>query len=88
LAQRHHALPVIVVANWKGRCVAILVSGLHTDGVAALRGARESGGLCIVQDPATGSVSEIPENGIKSGFGNFVLSAGDIGRELSRIVRL
>jgi chemotaxis response regulator CheB len=40
-----------VVANWKGRCVAILVSGLHSDGVAALRAVRAGGGWLLFRTP-------------------------------------
>jgi chemotaxis response regulator CheB len=71
--------------NWKGRIIAIIVSGYDGDGAAALRGIKEAGGITIAQKLETAKQPDMPESAIATGCIDFVLSPEDISREIVRI---
>lgn len=71
--------------NWDGKLVAVIVSGFDGDGVAALGGIKEVGGITIAQKPATAGQPDMPESAIASGNIDFVLSPEDIAKEIIRI---
>ena len=71
--------------HWKGKIVAVIVSGYDGDGAAALCGIREVGGITIAQKPDTAGQPDMPESAIASGCIDFVLSPEDIAHEIVRI---
>jgi two-component system chemotaxis response regulator CheB len=73
--------------NWKGKLIAVIVSGYDGDGAAALSGIKEVGGITIAQTLDTAEQPDMPESAIASGWIDFVLSPEDIAKELARIVR-
>jgi two-component system, chemotaxis family, protein-glutamate methylesterase/glutaminase len=73
--------------HWKGKLIAVIVSGYDGDGAAALCGIKEVGGITIAQKPDTATEPDMPESAIASGCIDFVLSPEGIAREIVRIAR-
>lgn len=72
---------------WKGKLVAVIVSGLDGDGAAAMCAIRSIGGTTIAQKPSTASQPDMPESAMASGCIDFVLSPEDIAKEIISIAR-
>ena len=70
---------------WKGKLIAVIVSGYDGDGAAALRGIKEVGGITIAQKLDTATQPDMPETAIASGYIDFVLSPEDIAKEIVKI---
>ena len=72
---------------WKGKLIAVIVSGYDGDGAAALCGIKAAGGITIAQKLSTASQTDMPQSAIDSGCIDFVLSPEDIAAEIIRIAR-
>ena len=72
--------------RWGGKLIAVIVSGLDGDGAAALIDIKNVGGITFVHTPDTAEWSDMPEEAIKTGYVDFVLSAGDIALKIAEIV--
>ena len=72
--------------HWHGRLIAVIVSGLDGDGAAALGEIRDVGGITFVQTPDTAEWSDMPDDAIKTGYVDFILSPGDIAVKIAEIV--
>ena len=75
-----------LAGHWDGKLIAVIVSGLDGDGAAALGDIKDVGGIIFAQTPDTAEWSDMPEDAIKTGYVDFVLSAGDIARKIAEIV--
>src|ERR1019366_2103112 len=73
--------------HWKGKLIAIIVSGYDGDGAAALCAIREIGGTTIAQKLDTAGVPDMPASAIATGCIDFVLSPDKIAGEIVRIAR-
>jgi two-component system chemotaxis response regulator CheB len=71
--------------HWKGKLIAVIVSGYDSDGSEALRGIKEVGGITIAQKPETAKQPDLPESAIASGYIDFILSPEEIAKEIIRI---
>jgi two-component system, chemotaxis family, protein-glutamate methylesterase/glutaminase len=71
--------------HWKGKLIAVIVSGYDGDGAAALCGIRDAGGITIAQKLETACQPDMPESAIATGCIDFILSPEDIAREIVRI---
>ena len=71
--------------NWKGKLVAVIVSGYDGDGAEALCGIKEAGGITIAQKPETAAQPDMPESAIASGCIDFILSPEDIAKKIVKI---
>jgi two-component system, chemotaxis family, protein-glutamate methylesterase/glutaminase len=71
--------------HWRGKLIAVIVSGYDGDGAAALCGIKEVGGITIAQKLDTAKQPDMPESAIASGCIDFVLSPEDIAQEIIRI---
>jgi len=71
--------------HWKGKLIAVIVSGYDGDGAAALSSIKEVGGITIAQAPGTAKQADMPESAIKTGDIDFILPAEGIAEELVRI---
>src|SRR6202049_4875542 len=71
--------------HWRGKLIAVIVSGYDGDGAAALCGIKEVGGITIAQKLETAAAPDMPESAIATGCIDFVLSPEDIAREIVRI---
>jgi two-component system, chemotaxis family, protein-glutamate methylesterase/glutaminase len=73
--------------SWPGPVVAVILSGLAADGVAALQAVKAAGGITIAQKVETAHYPDMPLNAIKSGCVDYVLPPGAIARALVKIAR-
>ncbi len=70
---------------WKGKLIAVIVSGYDGDGAAALCEIKEVGGITIAQKLSTATQPDMPESAIDSGCIDFVLSPEDIAKKIIEI---
>src|ERR1700691_3775391 len=73
--------------HWKGKLLAIIVSGYDGDGADALCAIREIGGTTIAQKLDTAGVPDMPASAIATGCIDFVLSPDKIADQIVRIAR-
>ncbi len=73
--------------HWKGKLIAIIVSGYDGDGADALCEIRDVGGTTIAQRLDTAQSPDMPESAIASGCIDFIVSPEDIGRRIAEIIR-
>ena len=71
--------------NWGGKLVAVIVSGLDSDGAEALREIKEAGGITIAQAPGLAEWSDMPASAIKTGYIDHILPIEDIARKIAQI---
>jgi len=69
------------------RVVAVLLTGMGTDGAEGLRDLRRAGALCCAQDEASSAVFGMPRAAIELGAAELVLSPSAIGLEIARRLR-
>jgi two-component system, chemotaxis family, CheB/CheR fusion protein len=69
--------------NTRGRAVAIILSGMATDGSAALGEIRLGGGLTFAQSDA--EVRSMPTNAVATGNVDYFCTAADIGTIVSAL---
>ena len=70
-----------------GPGIAVLLSGVRSDGIAGLREVRAAGGFILVQDPATARYENLPQAAIHAGLADRVLAPEAIARELPVLAR-
>jgi two-component system, chemotaxis family, protein-glutamate methylesterase/glutaminase len=70
---------------WKGKLIAIIVSGYDGDGAAALCEIRAVGGITIAQTDDSAQVSSMPRQAVASGCIDLILSPREMGPEIERI---
>jgi chemotaxis response regulator CheB len=75
-----------LASHWRGKLIAVIVSGYDGDGAAALCEIKEVGGITIAQKLDTAKQPAMPESAIESGCVDFVLSPEDIARKIIEIV--
>ena len=73
--------------NWRGKLIAVIVSGYDGDGADALCAIRDVGGVSIAQNLETAEQPAMPESAIASGFVDFILSPEGIAAEIAQIAR-
>jgi chemotaxis response regulator CheB len=76
-----------LASHWRGKLIAVIVSGYDGDGAAALCEIKEVGGITIAQKLDTAKQPDMPESAIESGCVDFVLSPEDIARKILEIMR-
>lgn len=54
------------------KAIAVLLSGMGSDGVFGLRAVKEKGGLTLVQEPATAGADSMPLSAIEAGVADIV----------------
>jgi two-component system CheB/CheR fusion protein len=67
--------------------IAIVLSGTGSDGASGARAIKAGGGLVFAQDPLSAKYSGMPQSTIDTGCADWVLSPGEIARELALIVK-
>ncbi len=71
--------------HWKGKLIAVIVSGYDGDGSDALCAIKDVGGTTIAQRPGTAKRPDMPISAIESGCVDFVLSPEEISKVISQI---
>lgn len=73
--------------HWKGRIIAVVVSGYDGDGAAALCSIRDIGGITIAQKPDSAGQSDMPESAIETGCIDFILTPENIALKIREIMQ-
>jgi chemotaxis response regulator CheB len=73
--------------HWRGKLIAVIVSGFDGDGAEALCEIRAVGGTTIAQRLDTAKQPDMPESAIASGCIDFIVSPEDIGRQILAILQ-
>jgi two-component system, chemotaxis family, protein-glutamate methylesterase/glutaminase len=68
------------------RCIGIILTGASADGSQGLNRIKKSGGLALVQNPATAEFRTMPEAAIKATIVDHVLTLEDMGQFLIDLV--
>jgi two-component system chemotaxis response regulator CheB len=71
--------------TWDGMPVAVILSGLDSDGAGALRSIKAAGGITFVQKPETAEFPEMPQSAIYTGCVDFELTPERIAHRLGQI---
>jgi len=71
--------------HWKGKLIAVIVSGYDGDGSEALCAIKDVGGTTIAQRPDTAKRPDMPTSAIESGCVDFVLSPEEISKVIAQI---
>ena len=75
-----------LASHWRGRLIAVIVSGYDGDGAEALCEIKEVGGITIAQKLDTAKQPDMPESAIESGCVDFILSPEGIARKIMEII--
>src|ERR1035438_5428208 len=67
------------------RAIAVILSGFDSDGAAALKSIKEAGGLVFAQEFQTARQPDMPQNAVKTGCVDRLLSPTGIAAQLRRI---
>jgi chemotaxis response regulator CheB len=73
-------------ATFGSRVVAVLLSGMMSDGREGLWEVRKSGGITIVQDPRTANYPDLPRNAIADIPVHFCLPSPQIAEKLIELI--
>jgi two-component system CheB/CheR fusion protein len=69
------------------RAIGVVLSGHGADGAAGLVALHRSGGLCLVQDPASARHPSMPEHAIATGVADQVMAPEAMGHWLATLPR-
>ena len=64
------------------RAVGVVLSGTGADGSMGIKRIKESGGVCIAQDPRDAQYGDMPRNSIETGVIDYVLPVADIPQKI------
>ena len=62
----------------RGRSVAVVLSGMGSDGTEGCKAIKEQGGVVLVQDPATANFPSMPRSVCDAGLADIVAPAGEL----------
>ncbi|MBA9079157.1 CheR family methyltransferase [Rufibacter quisquiliarum] len=83
----HQRLPIdfffqSLARELRERAVAVILSGLGSDGTQGLKAIVENYGMVTVQEPETALFDSMPRNAIKTDFVDYVLAPGEMPKKL------
>jgi len=86
---RSSANPLLesAAAAFGRRLIAVVLSGVGSDGTDGVQTVKAHGGIVIAQDEASSEHWDMPEAAVKSGVVDYVLPIVDIGPALNALVR-
>ena len=74
-----------ITQHWRGRLIAVILSGYDGDGAAALRGIKKVGGVTFAQQTETAGQPDMPLSAIASGYIDFILPVEEIAKQIERV---
>ncbi len=87
-----HGWPIVITLfleslarEWRGEVIAVILSGLDSDGSKALQSVKDMGGITFAQKVETAEHADMPQNALLTGCVDFELTPSEIGRELAKI---
>ena len=72
--------------TFRGRALAVILTGTGSDGASGVEAVHEVGGTVIVEDDETAEFSPMPHAAIATGCADFVLPLDEIGPALTTLV--
>jgi two-component system chemotaxis response regulator CheB len=90
----HHQRPSIdlffnsAAFAFGSRCIAIILSGMLTDGAEGLRTVKKAGGITIAEDPATAEFKGMPKAAVATGCVDYVVPLAEIGPLLNQLIQV
>ncbi len=75
-----------VAGRYQHAALAVLLTGMGSDGSAGLLAVRKAGGITIVQDQSSSVIFGMAERAIRLGAAEYVLSPSEIARAIHRVV--
>ncbi len=89
IEKRGHQRPVddffrSLAEEQRERAIAVIMSGMGSNGTAGAQAVKTVGGLCIAQDPESAKFPSMPRNLMESGHADFVLRPEEIPDVLIR----
>jgi two-component system CheB/CheR fusion protein len=69
------------------RAMAVILSGIGSDGAIGAKAVKASGGFTFAQDPSTAKFDSMPRSAIGTGACDFVENPKNIAKEIIRIAR-
>jgi two-component system, chemotaxis family, CheB/CheR fusion protein len=73
--------------NEREKSIAVILSGMGSDGTLGIRSIKEHNGLVFIQDPGGAKFDGMPRSAIDTGLASIVLSAKDIPGKISDILK-
>lgn len=70
---------------FRGRVIAVVLTGANDDGARGLKVVRSMGGLGVVQDPADAEAPEMPRAAVEIAGADHILPLGEIAPLLNRL---
>ncbi len=71
-----------LAADWHERSVAVVLSGMGTDGTLGVRAIKEQGGLVLVQEPASAKFASMPQSVLAAGLADVAAPAAALPQKL------
>lgn len=68
--------------------IAVVLTGMGSDGAAGLKKVKEAGGRVLVQDQESSVIFGMPDEAIKSGCADKILPLAEIASELMKMIHL
>lgn len=69
------------------RAIAVLLSGMGSDGTPGMQAIKAVGGLTLVQDPETAQFDPMPRSAIEAGCADIIAAPGEMPARLAAFVR-
>lgn len=72
--------------HYRGRLIAIILTGMGHDGSDGVRAVHEAGGIVIAEDPESATFRSMPESAVATGSVDHILPLDEIADVLSSIL--
>jgi two-component system CheB/CheR fusion protein len=66
----------------KAHAVCVVLSGTGPDGSMGMKRVKETGGICLVQEPSEAEYSDMPRHSIATGLVDYVLPVAEMPRQI------
>lgn len=76
-----------LAASCRSRAVAVVLSGVDSDGAIGIKRIKEHGGVTVAQDPGEAEYEGMPRAAIQTGMVDWVLPAAQIASRLEEFAR-
>ncbi len=76
-----------VAANFNGRAIGVILTGMNTDGAMGIKAIKEKGGVTIAQDEKTSEFFVMPKAAIETGAVDYILPIQDIAPTIIALVK-
>jgi two-component system CheB/CheR fusion protein len=75
-----------LAADQKEKAIAIILSGMGSDGTLGLKAIKENLGMAMVQDPASAKYDGMPRSAINTGMADYIAAARELPAKLIQYV--